>query len=406
MIKYLSSQSLKKFSGKTCLLRIDLNVELGMPIDSYRLEAVVPTIKLLLKNNVRVILMSHRGRPKGFDKELSLKPFASIFARKLGVSVHFISTLDLVEARKEIMQSDDKMFLLENLRFWPGEESNDLAFARQLASVGDFYPHTKRGSAPAASDCKNPRYDVGVYVNDAFAVSHRADASIAAITKFLPSYAGLLLEKEIKNLDRVMKDGKHPLTVIIGGAKVSDKLGVVRYFWKRADDFLIGGSPANTFLEAEGMDVGDSLVDTDAVPIILPYLNAHKIHLPEDARYQSTKILDVGPKTVKEYTEIIRRSKTIIWNGPMGWFEHKEFGNGTKGIWKAVLGNKKAHIVVGGGETVSSARLIPNSKFQIPNSRNIFLSTGGGAMLEYLSGRKLPGLEALKKSYKTKKYER
>jgi phosphoglycerate kinase len=180
----------------------------------------------------------------------------------------------------------------------------------------------------------------------------------------------------------------------VGGAKVSDKLGVVRYFWKRADDFLIGGSPANTFLEAEGMDVGDSLVDTDAVPMILPYLNAKKIHLPEDVKYRSTKILDIGPKTVKAYAEMISRSKTIVWNGPMGWFERKGFGNGTRGIWKAILGNKKAHIVVGGGETVTSLRAL-YPKRCLPGS-NIFLSTGGGAMLDYLSGKKLPGIEALK----------
>ncbi len=371
MIKYLSSGNLKKFAGKTCLLRIDLNVELGMPLDSYRLEAIIPTVQLLLKSNVRVVLMSHRGRPKGFDKELSLRPFTKIIAKKIGCPVAFLDDSDPGTAKKEIASSEaGNVFLLENLRFLSGEEKNDEELAKQLASLGDFY------------------------VNDAFAVSHRADASIAAITKFLPSYAGLLLEKEVKNLNKVMKGSGHPFTVIVGGAKVSDKLGVVRYFWKRADDFLIGGSPANTFLEAEGMDVGDSLVDTDAVPMILPYLNAKKIHLPEDVKYRSTKILDVGPKTVKAYAEMIKRSKTIVWNGPMGWFERKGFGNGTRGIWKAILGNKKAHIVVGGGETVTSLRTL-YPKRCLPGS-NIFLSTGGGAMLDYLSGKKLPGIEALK----------
>ncbi len=389
MIKYLSSENLKKFSGKTCLLRIDLNVELGMPLDSYRLEAVLPTIRLLLKNDVRVVLMSHRGRPvlklegqmKGvkddwdFDRgnrELSLAPFTKLLAKKIIEPVCFIpyEKSFVLDKKKFLAEHRERVFLLENLRFYRGEETNDDRFGEFLSRWGDFY------------------------VNDAFAVSHRADASIAAITKFLPSYAGLLLEREVKNLNKVMKSSDHPFTVIVGGAKVSDKLGVVRYFWKRADDFLIGGSPANTFLEAEGMDVGDSLVDTDAVPMILPYLNAKKIHLPEDVKYRSTKILDVGPKTVKAYAEMIRRSKTIVWNGPMGWFERKGFGNGTRGIWKAILGNTKAHIVVGGGETVTSLRTL-YPKRCLPGS-NIFLSTGGGAMLDYLSGKKLPGIEALK----------
>ncbi len=370
MIKYLSGQNLKKFSGKTCLLRVDLNVEIGMPLDSYRLETVIPTVQLLLKNNVRVVLMSHRGRPKGIDKELSLKPFAPIFTRKLRVPIRFVGTLDFKEAKKEIGTSKNEIFLLENLRFLPGEESNNAEFAEQLASLGDFF------------------------VNDAFAVSHRANASVAAIVKFLPSYAGLLLEKEVKNLDKAMKSDDHPFTIIVGGAKVSDKLGVVKRFWKKADDFLVGGSPASTFLEAEGMDVGDSLVDAATIPMIAPYLNAKKIHLPNDVKYQSTKILDIGPKTVKEYADVIKQSKVIIWNGPMGWFERKGFGNGTRGIWKAILANKKAHIIVGGGETVTSLKTLYPKPYAL--SSNVFLSTGGGAMLAYLSGEKLPGIEALR----------
>ncbi len=389
MIKYLSSESLKKFSGKTCLLRVDLNVEIGMPLDSYRLEAILPTVQLLLKNNVRVILMSHRGRPAlksegqargvrddwDFDKgnrELRLAPFAKLLAKKINESVCLISyeksfTLD---KKGFLAGCKERVFLLENLRFYRGEETNDDRFGEFLSTWGNFY------------------------VNDAFAVSHRANASVAAVTKFLPSYAGLLMEKEIKNLDKAMKSKNHPFTVVIGGAKVSDKLGVVKYFWKKADNFLVGGSPANTFLQAEGMDVGDSLVDAAAKPLIAPYLNAKKIHLPADVKYRSTKILDIGPKTVKEYAAIIEKSKTIIWNGPMGWFERKGFGNGTRGLWKAILANKKAHIVVGGGETVTSLKtLFPKPH---PLSSNLFLSTGGGAMLMYLSGEKLPGIEALK----------
>ncbi len=379
MIKYLSSQNLKKFVGETCLLRIDLNVEIGMPLDSYRLEAVIPTVQLLFKNNVRVVLMSHRGRPEGFDKELSLKPFAKIFAKRIGRPVTLLSDFNFEAVKKEVSGSEaGSVFLLENLRFLPGEEKNDAKLAKQLASFGDLF------------------------VNDAFAVSHRANASVAAITKYLPSYAGLLLEKEIKNLDKAMKSHKHPFTVAIGGVKISDKLGVMRYFWKKADDFLIGGGPANTFLKAKGVNVGQSLIDAGSVSLMKPYLNSKKIHLPMDVKRKGTKILDIGPKTAREYADIIKKSRTIIWNGPMGWFERKEFSGGTKAVWKAVLANKKAHIVVGGGETITSLktlfpRPLPRRQAGYTLNPNLFLSTGGGAMLEYLSGKKLPGIVALKR---------
>ncbi len=368
MVKYLSTQNLNKFSGKTCLLRIDLNVEQGMPLDSYRLEAVLPTIKLLLKNRVKVVLLSHRGRPNGGEKKSSLAPFGPIFAKKLKTPVDFVEVARLGALQKAIKNSTARLVLVENLRFFKGEEVNDPTFARELAKCGDFY------------------------VNDAFAVSHRANASVAAITKFLPSYAGLLMEKEIENLGGVIKDTNHPFTLIIGGAKISDKLGVVKNFWKRADAVIVGGGPANTFLQAEGMNVIDSLVDDAALPLIKPYLNSKKVHLPSDLKWQGKKILDVGLQTVKEYSDVIKRSRTLVWNGPMGWFETKGFGSGTKGVWKAVLANKKARTVIGGGETIASLKLAGN--VEVP--KNVFLSTGGGAMLEHLSGNKLPGIESLK----------
>jgi phosphoglycerate kinase len=398
MIKYLSAQHLKKFAGKTCLLRVDLNVEEGVPLDSYRLEAVLPTIKLLLKNNVKVVLLSHRGRPTPAkrripnskfqipkqDRKLSLRPFAQIFAKKINHPVTFLGgimyyTTDFKEIREKIRASrSGSVFILENLRFVPGEDKNDDKLAKRIAALGDFY------------------------VNDAFAVSHRANASVAAITKFLPSYAGLSMEQELKNLGGIFKHTTHPFTIIIGGAKVSDKLGVMKNFWsagrRKADNFLIGGGPANTFLRAEGMNVIDSLVDNAALPLIKPYLNSKKVHLPSDLKWDKTAILDIGPKTVKEYAAVIKRSRVIIWNGPMGWFERRGFGGGTKGVWQAVLANKKARTVIGGGETVASAKLISNFKFQISNLRNVFISTGGGAMLDYLSGKKLPGIAALEKN--------
>ena len=257
------------------------------------------------------------------------------------------------------------MFLLENLRFLKGEEKNSLRLARQLASLGD------------------------IYINDDFAVSHRKDASVAAIAKYLPSYAGLLLEKEIRNLSKVMKNPRKPLVIILGGAKVSDKISLIR---GKADYFLIGGAMANTFIAAQGIPVGDSLYDRNADLRGLIRGLTQKIFLPVDVVVYKRKILDIGPKTVDKYSKIIKQAKTIIWNGPMGYIEDERFANGSKAIAKAII-KSKAHSVIGGGETIASLK-IKNQKSKIKN--NVFLSTGGGAMLEYLAGKKLPGIEALK----------
>jgi len=368
MIKYLNEPVLRKYEGKICLLRIDLN-------NISRLEAVVPTIKLLLKHHIKVVLLSHRGRPHSVDKKLSLRPFVPILSRKLRKRVRFVSNFRFAVIKKKIAKSENGVFLLENLRFLPGEEKNDAKLAKNLASLGDFY------------------------VNDAFAVSHRKNASVVAITKYLPSYAGLLMEKEIKNLDAVMRNFKHPFTVIIGGAKISDKIGIIKNLWgsasrRKADYFLLGGGPANTFFVAQGLPVGDSLIDKYQISNIKnkKYLNSKKIILPSDVKIKNKQILDIGERTVRWYSTIIKKSRTIIWNGPMGMFEKKEFANGTKGIWQAVSKNKRAKIVVGGGETVVSLNLL-TTHYKLPI--NLFLSTGGGAMLEYLSGKKLPGIACL-----------
>ncbi|MGC9603557.1 MAG: phosphoglycerate kinase [Minisyncoccia bacterium] len=329
---YLSAQNLKKMSGRTCLLRIDLNIEPGAPLDSYRLQAVVPTIKLLLKNRIRVIILSHRGRPKGTDKKLSLRPFAPIIAKKISHHVDFCEPGEVV--------------LFENLRFLPGEEKNDAKLAKKLASLGDFY------------------------VNDAFAVSHRANASVAAITRFLPSYGGLLLEKEIKNLDRAMKKPVRPFVIILGGAKLKEKIVGLSKLIEKSDATLLG---SNVFNES-------------GIP------KSPKFIWPKDAMNYGKFIWDIGPFTLERYASIIGKARTIVWNGPPGFFEKKDFRKGTIGIWKAVLKNKKAYIVIGGGETSASLELLGKPK--IP--KNIFISTGGGAMLEYLSGKRLPGIEALK----------
>ncbi|MEK7506310.1 MAG: phosphoglycerate kinase [Patescibacteria group bacterium] len=334
MIKFLSDSVAKKYAGKTCLLRIDLNTDSRNPLNSYKLEAVIPTIKLLLKNKVKVIILSHCGRPKSSDRKLSLRLFAPIIAKKISHRVDFCRPADVV--------------LLENMRFLPGEERNDDKLARQLASLGDFY------------------------VNDAFAVSHRNNASVCAVTKYLPSYAGLCLEKEMKNLGAIVDDSTHPFVVVLGGAKLKEKILKLKKLVRKADSVLLG---SNAFNES-------------GIP------KQPKFIWPDDARKNGKFIWDIGPFTVNSYADLINEAGTIIWNGPPGLFEKKGFEKGTIGIWKAVLSNRKAKIIIGGGETIASLSLIHNSKFIIP--RNLFISTGGGAMLGYLSGKKLPGIEALK----------
>jgi len=366
-MKYISQLKLKEFAGKICLLRVDLNIEPNERIKNHlRLKSIIPTINLLIKNNIKVVILSHRGRPQKIDKKLSLKPFSLIISNELKEKVEFFPTFQFRKNKEKIIKSKNRVFLFENLRFLKGEEKNDEKLAKQLAELGDFY------------------------VNDAFAVSHRKNSSIVAITKYLPAYFGLLMEKEIKNLNRVIKYYHHPFVIIIGGAKISDKIGVIKNFWHKADYFIFGGGPANTFLAANGVPIGESLIDKSQILNLKSIKNLfkQKIVLPVDVKIKNKKILDIGEKTVKTYSAIIKDSKTVIWNGPMGFFEKKGFEKGTLGIWKAILKNKKAYIVVGGGETIASLKLLKNSR--VPG--NVFLSTGGSAMLEYLSGKKLPGI--------------
>lgn len=359
-IHYISPEVLKKFRGKTCLLRIDLNAKPGLEKKFLRVDAVLPTIRMLLKNGNRLIVLSHRGQPSRNPK-LSLRPFLAILSKKLKQNIKFVSDFRIPEK--------GRVFLLENLRFWKGEEDDDVKFAKRLSSLGDFY------------------------VNDAFAVSHRKNASVHVVTRFLPSLGGLLLKKEIENLDSVLRKAKKPLVVVIGGAKVGDKLGVINNLWGKADYFLLGSGPAATFFVAEGLPVGESLVDRGSVSKIRRFIGSKKIVLPIDVKMEGKKILDVGEGTTRKYSTFIGKARTIVWNGPIGRFERKEFSNGTKAIWSYILKNKKARIVIGGGETLASLRLLKSGKMP----KKVFLSTGGGAMLEYLSGKKLPGIEALKK---------
>lgn len=372
-MKYLRTIQKSQIRGKTFLVRVDLNIEIGGDENLFRLDAIIPTLLFLIKKEAKkIIIISHRGRPSNCDKSLSLDVFAPIISKKTKKPVDFISAYRIGALVKAIKKSDARIILIENIRFFNGEEKNDPSFAKALAKCAD------------------------IYINDAFAVSHRANASLVAITKYLPSYAGLLIESEIKNLDAIMKKNIHPFTVIIGGAKIADKVKVIRNLFEKTDSFLLGGGPANTFFAARGLPIGSSLFDKEYVDFAKKYLDSKKIHLPIDTVVHKNSILDIGKHTISEYSKIINKSKAIVWNGPMGLFQKKVYSKGTENIWNAILNNKKAIIVVGGGETVASLRLIKGFRNKVLKKSDLFISTGGGATLAYLSGEKLPGIEALK----------
>jgi len=363
---YLTELKSKNLSKEICVLRVDFNVKDIK--DALRLEASLPTIKFLLKRGAKVVLLSHRGRPKSKKSlnEFSLKFIAKFLAKKLGRPVKFINHFDFQKIKEAVIKAAPKsIFLLENLRFLGGEEKNDAELAKRLASLGTFF------------------------VNDAFAVSHRKNASVYAITKFLTSYAGLLLENEIKSLDKVLKNPRQPLILILGGAKISDKIGLIKKFLNKARHILIGGGLANTLLWTKGIDIGQSLYEPKMSGIAKGLIKNKRVVLPNDWLVYKKQVLDIGPLTIQRFNEIIKTARTIIWNGPLGYFEDKRFRRGSAAIAKAIS-RSGAFSVVGGGETT---QLVLSLGLK---NRIGFLSTGGGAMLEYLAGKKLPGINALK----------
>jgi phosphoglycerate kinase len=412
-MKIKSIRQLKNLKNKTVLVRCDFdlplrrqrgttrtstrnNADKTIITDDSRLRAAVPTIKYLLQKGARVILMGHlgrpaltrRGRPGGkIVKEMSLVSVKERLEKILNKKINFTDIDEILRLAPLAQDKLGKLVMLENLRFNPGEEKNDPKFASKLAKLGD------------------------IYVNEAFAVSHRGAASVDVIKKFLPSYAGLNLEQEILHLSAVLNKPPKPLVAIIGGAKIETKLPVIKQFMKTADYILIGGGVANNFLKIKGIDVKKSLVDEkylgEAEKILknvkcqmsnVKSMSKSKcqIIIPIDWQVENKKILDIGPKTIWLFSGIIKKAKTIVWNGPMGYFEDRKFAMGTKKIAEAILANKKARIVVGGGETAESISEL--SDYQIIKlSKNLFISTGGGAMLEYLGGKKLPGLERIVK---------
>ncbi|MEM2916555.1 MAG: phosphoglycerate kinase [Candidatus Woesearchaeota archaeon] len=374
-------------AGKKVLVRADLNVPLkdGEIADDTRIRESLPTIKRLIGKKAIVLLLSHLGRPDGVDESLRMDPVAERLEMLLGR--HVLKLDDCVGAEVDDavneMHSGD-VAVLENVRFHREEEANDDAFARALAEPADFY------------------------VNDAFGSSHRSHASIVGVPKYLPCAAGLLLEKEISMLSRALNP-KKPFVLVFGGAKVSDKIGVIENLAKKADKMLVGGAMMFTFLKSLGKSVGQSSIEQDKVSVAKQLLNRYgkRIVLPvdviaaerADSKAKSKVVscdaipkamlgLDIGPKTVELFANELRGAKTVVWNGPMGVFEIAKFARGTREIAR-VISRLKAITIVGGGDTVAAVRKLGLA------GRFSHVSTGGGASLEFLEGKKLPGIEAL-----------
>ncbi|MEX2587194.1 MAG: phosphoglycerate kinase [Actinomycetota bacterium] len=379
-------------NGKRVLVRVDFNVPLkdGKVTDDMRIRAALPTITHLLDRGATVICCSHLGRPGGqTDPKYSLEPVARALADLLQKPVRLTEAANGPPEDLEGMQPGD-VALLQNLRYDPREEANDPAFSAELAALAD------------------------AYVCDAFGAVHRAHASVAGVPELLPSAAGALLHKEVDVLSKLLGNPEQPFVVILGGSKVSDKLGIVKNLLGRADNILIGGAMANTFLAAQGHDIGKSRIEADRLDEVKQILVEAKevgvqIGLPNDvvvatdfdenARATTvdvdqippdTMALDIGPNTVYSFSEWIRVAKTVLWNGPMGVFEWESFASGTKEVAKLVA-DAEAFTVVGGGDSAAALAM-----FGLEGNVN-HLSTGGGASLEFLEGRPLPGLEALNK---------
>ena len=391
MRSILNEKSLKK---KKILLRLDLNVPLknGKITDTIRIDKILPTLNFLIQQKTKIIIISHVGRPKGkIVKDLSLKPVGDELKKKLNADVKLITENIYEIKNKDFLEKfDEEILILENIRFYEGEEKNDDKFAKHLASLGD------------------------IYVNDAFSCSHRSHASIQQISKHLPSFSGLQLDLEVAALNKITTEITKPVTCIIGGSKISTKIDIIKNLIPKFDNIIILGAMANNFIEYFGNNIGKSIKEENCVRIVEEILSLSKkkeckIFYPEDVLVSKNlngspknkdldqilpdeMILDIGPKTINKIVNIIGKSKTILWNGPAGYFENPNFANGSIKIAKTIIeDNKSKNIfsVVGGGDTVSLL-----NKLKVVHKFN-FVSTAGGAFLEYLEGKTLPAIKAL-----------
>jgi len=385
----------ENLNGKKVLLRLDLNVPLkkGAITDQTRIDKILPIVEFLLKKNTKIIIISHVGRPKGkVNKDLSLKPICKNLEKKINKKIEIINK-NIFEIKKNDLFKDsgDQIIFLENIRFYEEEEKNDPNFSKHLASLAD------------------------IYVNDAFSCSHRTHASVCKITEFLPSFAGLQLETEINALKKVTTEIKKPVTCIIGGSKISTKIGIIKNLIPKFDNIIIVGGMANNILNHKGNQIGKSMKEEKCDNVISEIFEISKnysckITYPEDVsvgKYMNGKsqikklneineddlILDIGPKTINKIKNIIENSKTVLWNGPAGYFENPNFANGSYEIAKTIIKknkDKSIYSIAGGGDTIAVINQINAIKdFN-------FVSTAGGAFLEYLEGKELPGIKALK----------
>ena len=385
----------KDLNQKIVLLRLDLNVPLkqGMITDETRIDKILPTIQFLLMEKSKILIVSHVGRPNGnINKDLSLKPICENLEKKIKRKIQLISDDIFKLKRKDFFKDpDNQIVFLENIRFYKEEENNDLNFSKHLASFADLF------------------------VNDAFSCSHRAHASVCKVAEFLPSYAGLQLETEVNALKKVTTEIKKPITCIIGGSKISTKIGIIKNLIPKFNNIIIVGGMANNILNFNGNKIGKSIKEDNCGKIINEIFDTSKkysciITYPEDVmvgKHMEDKskkkelneitdddlILDIGPKTTKKIKDIIEKSKTVLWNGPAGYFENQNFSNGSYEIAKTIVKKNKSksiYSVVGGGDTIAVLN-------QINVVKNFnFVSTAGGAFLEYLEGKELPGIRALK----------
>ena len=391
-MNYIKDQ--KNLDGKIVLLRLDLNVPLknGTITDDTRIVKILPTLEFLIKNNSKIIIISHIGRPKGeWNDIFSMKPVCEYINKKINKQVKLIKK-NIFQLKKEqlFLNSEDQVLFLENIRFYKNEEENDMNFSKHLASLGDLF------------------------INDAFSCSHRAHASICEITKYIPSYVGLQFEAEVNALEKVTNNIKKPITCIIGGSKISTKISIIKNLIPKFDNIIIVGGMANNVLKYKGYSIGKSIQENNCENSINDIFGVSKnypcsIIFPEDVAVGKTMdgnakikelnqienddiILDIGPKTINKIKSIINKSKTILWNGPAGYFENPQFSKGSFEIGNQIANQNKLDqifSVAGGGDT-----------FALINNINIldnfnFVSTAGGAFLEFLEGKELPGIKAL-----------